>query len=304
MDMSGIWRLKMTGEKTGAPLRFPPPTGNPASNRILNLKQKLGLSRAKLAEKLGVQEATVRGWERGRHQPSGPALILIQQIETLSGLYPRRGKKPNLKRESRNTRMVEMFNNGSSLNKIAKKFSCSRQNVHNILRQRGFEIGKLRDQKRTEKNLLITRKYKKGQSLDEIAKELNLPVLNVRGVLKMHGVEIPNNAGRKPDPKPESLCKRMEDLYRKGWSIQAIGQKLSCANQKVYRILKQRDVEMRNKGPSSRNSARNARMERMYLRGQSIVAIAETFALSSGYIYQIFKKRDVEMRKCGRRPAT
>ena len=40
-------------------------------------RRRLGLSQRKMAEKLGVDPATVMGWEAGRHQPTGKSLDLI-----------------------------------------------------------------------------------------------------------------------------------------------------------------------------------------------------------------------------------
>ena len=38
-----------------------------------------GLSQKKLAERLGVDETTVAGWERGKHRPNNRLLIILQK---------------------------------------------------------------------------------------------------------------------------------------------------------------------------------------------------------------------------------
>ena len=68
--------------KMGAPLRFPDePTGDPERDGIIDLRRRLGLSQAALAAQLGVTESAVRGWEKGLFAPSGPAAILLEQLE-------------------------------------------------------------------------------------------------------------------------------------------------------------------------------------------------------------------------------
>ena len=39
-----------------------------------------GLSQAKFAELLGIELATLRNWEQGRRQPTGPARALLRAI--------------------------------------------------------------------------------------------------------------------------------------------------------------------------------------------------------------------------------
>jgi putative transcriptional regulator len=69
-------------KKMGAPLRFPDPTGDPVRDRIINLRRKLNLSQAALGELVGVHNVTVAGWETGKSHPSGPALKLIERMES------------------------------------------------------------------------------------------------------------------------------------------------------------------------------------------------------------------------------
>ena|GEM_PF-2044300 len=65
----------------GRPINFPPPTGDPARDRITGLRRCLGLSQAALGRLLGVTHAAVSRWERGRASPSDIALALMEQLE-------------------------------------------------------------------------------------------------------------------------------------------------------------------------------------------------------------------------------
>ena len=54
--------------------------GSSLSERLKTARRALGLSQRKMAPKLGVDPATLMGWEAGRHQPNGKSLDLIGRI--------------------------------------------------------------------------------------------------------------------------------------------------------------------------------------------------------------------------------
>ena len=58
----------------------PLPAASSLPERLASARRALGLSRRKMAAKLGVDPATLMGWEAGRHQPSGKRLDLIGRI--------------------------------------------------------------------------------------------------------------------------------------------------------------------------------------------------------------------------------
>ena len=43
-------------------------------------RKRLGLNTADFGAKLGVSGRTVEGWEQGKHQPTGPALVLLRKL--------------------------------------------------------------------------------------------------------------------------------------------------------------------------------------------------------------------------------
>ena len=56
-----------------------PPANSPAE-RLTAARRSLGLSQRKMAEKLGVDPATLMGWEAGKHQPTGKSMEIIGRI--------------------------------------------------------------------------------------------------------------------------------------------------------------------------------------------------------------------------------
>jgi len=58
----------------------PLPTPSSLPERLATARRVLGLSQRKMAAKLGVDPATLMGWEAGRHQPTGKSLDLIGKV--------------------------------------------------------------------------------------------------------------------------------------------------------------------------------------------------------------------------------
>jgi len=58
----------------------PLPAADSLPERLATARKALGLSQRKMAGKLGVDPATLMGWEAGRHQPTGKSLDLIGRV--------------------------------------------------------------------------------------------------------------------------------------------------------------------------------------------------------------------------------
>ena len=48
---------------------------------VRGIRAATGLSQAKFAELLGIQVSTLRNWEQGRREPTGPARALLRAIK-------------------------------------------------------------------------------------------------------------------------------------------------------------------------------------------------------------------------------
>jgi putative transcriptional regulator len=49
---------------------------------VRSIRAVTGLSQAKFAELLGIEVATLRNWEQGRREPTGPARALLRAIRS------------------------------------------------------------------------------------------------------------------------------------------------------------------------------------------------------------------------------
>ena len=58
----------------------PLPAAITLPERLASARRALGLSQRKMAARLGVDPATLMGWEAGRHQPTGKSLDLIANV--------------------------------------------------------------------------------------------------------------------------------------------------------------------------------------------------------------------------------
>ena len=93
-DQIGVHELTITGWEGNATvpevqyipaiIQFlgynPLPATSSLPERLATARRALGLSQRKMAAKLGVDPATLMGWEAGRHQPSEKSLDLIGRV--------------------------------------------------------------------------------------------------------------------------------------------------------------------------------------------------------------------------------
>jgi hypothetical protein len=71
-------RLARLVRRGGGPARRAAP--DPDSVDVRSVRSLTGLSQARFAELLGIELATLRNWEQGRRQPTGPARALLRAI--------------------------------------------------------------------------------------------------------------------------------------------------------------------------------------------------------------------------------
>lgn len=51
------------------------------ATRVKEIRKAVNLSQSKFAKLIGVELGTLRNWEQGRREPTGPAKVLIRAIE-------------------------------------------------------------------------------------------------------------------------------------------------------------------------------------------------------------------------------
>ena len=92
-DQIGVHEQTVTGWELNATvpaiLQFlghdPVPPATSIPERLVTARRALDLSQRKMAQKLGVDPATLLDWEAGWHQPTGKSLVLIGRVLEIRG---------------------------------------------------------------------------------------------------------------------------------------------------------------------------------------------------------------------------
>ena len=72
LEQTAAW---LSGEDVpGLRIRFPP------GGDVAAIRRRTGFSQAAFARQIGVSVATLRNWEQGRREPTGPAKALLTAI--------------------------------------------------------------------------------------------------------------------------------------------------------------------------------------------------------------------------------
>ena len=93
-DQIGVHKMTITGWEGNATIpevRYVPaiiqflgynplPPASSLPERLATVRKALGLSQRKMAGRLGVDPATLMGWEEGRHQPTERSIELIGKV--------------------------------------------------------------------------------------------------------------------------------------------------------------------------------------------------------------------------------
>jgi DNA-binding transcriptional regulator YiaG len=71
--------------------------GEIPSADVAAIRKKAGLSQSTFADSIGVSEGTIRNWEQGRRQPSGPAKVLLALLARRPNLVAEVYPQPQLR---------------------------------------------------------------------------------------------------------------------------------------------------------------------------------------------------------------
>ena len=56
------------------------------SSKVKQLRDSLGMTQHELADEIGVSQALIAQWENGNRTPTGPAAILLSQLQARESL--------------------------------------------------------------------------------------------------------------------------------------------------------------------------------------------------------------------------
>jgi len=75
----------------------PLPEGGDLIEKFKRVRLSLGLTQEQLAQKLGIDESTIAGWERGENTPVGSYRTLVENFVAGDGFLPKRPGTPSAK---------------------------------------------------------------------------------------------------------------------------------------------------------------------------------------------------------------
>jgi len=192
-------------------------------------------------------------------------------------------------------RMVELYAEGLTCQKIADLFGCSNSTVSKTLRKLGVKMRPVASMGRIpkEKHPQIIQLYKAGQTCKEIAKEFGCLSTCIYKILRKHDVKMrpPNSPGK----YSEDICRKMVDLYKQGHTSKSIVARFGCCTKTLNRIFDEYDIERRLTLFQPRYTAQDhQRMASMYEQGKSLLEIAEEIGCVPTTVNRILNEQGIE----------
>ena len=139
-------------------------------------------------------------------------------------------KTPNTHKIQQTAEMVEMYQNGFSSVKIAKKFGMSTSAVSHRLHRAGCKVNRCKFEKHYDKMVKL---YYDGLTAEQIAEKIGCGHTNVLRILKLRGI-----TPRRTDSNL-LINAKIKELYENGATIAEIGRQLNMKRNTVdYRLCK------------------------------------------------------------------
>ncbi len=188
------------------------------------------------------------------------------------------------KTRKRNKQLLDGYNNGDSIEKLAKKYGLSKNYVCDILRKMGVNSPK--QKWLTKRNQQIKNEYANGTSVQTLAEKYNLKMKAVCQIL-----DLDHNNSSSKDIKEKRKRRNLQIIedYNKGVSVGELEEKyeLSCA--RIYQIIQVMKGDKHYYYKSEQREQRNQKIWQDRMKGVSVHKLAEKYGLSDKNIYKIIK---------------
>ena len=174
--------------------------------------------------------------------------------------YYMKGKIPHNKLHLPEQEIIKLHNQDISGFQISKKFGCTHNVIHKILkknnikiRNRGFYIkGKPSLQRLIKNEQIVVDMYNQNISGMKIAEKFGCNDTVIYGILKRNGVKVKKlgfHLKGKPSPKKLHLPEQeVIAMYNQHLPGKVIAKKFGCSAPIIYMILKRNGIEIRNEG--------------------------------------------------------
>ena len=206
------------------------------------------------------------------------------------------GKYTPQEQASKIDEIIQLYNDGMSQEKIAKKVGYSRGNVERILHEHGVQTrpgGKYTPQEQASKIDEIVQRYNNGETQEEIAKKVGYSYVHIGRILHEHNVQT-RGSGRFTPQQRSLLYDKIVQMYNEGMTQEEIAERVGYSLGNVCIILQKRGAQTR--GPTGTittqkiSSITASKLQECIDKGMDQHKIAEHFGVHDATIYKLAKK--------------
>lgn len=159
-----------------------------------------------------------------------------------------------------------------------------------------------------EKSGFICKSYLEGMPTKAIANQLGCTSVTILAILHENKVQIRRDSSKARkrtdvDENTEFICKS----YLKGVPTKEIANRLECCTTLIYRVLRKNNVQMPSRSTANNSRKKSSVWEKAsficesYLAGSSAKDISDKLGCSEGLIYNILRKKGLQIRPRGKR---
>ena len=221
-------------------------------------------------------------------------------------------RKHDVKMRPRNTpgkysedicrKMIDLYQQGNSLESIIARFGCSRKILNRILDEHEVErcpytLTQFQPRFTKEDHQRMVAMYESGISQRAIAKEFGCSNFAMFRIFEKLGIEkrpVPPRHIITPDDR-EMIVK----LRSQGKSYPEIAAKIGCSRETVIAVMRQLNVPIRIQGADAYSAEDQQRMADLYKIGMSMDEIAVGFDCGRKTVISVLHKHGVKVRPKG-----
>lgn len=192
--------------------------------------------------------------------------------------------------------LVELYQKGTSVEKIAKKYKISLVTVYDYLKRNSIKpnrkqkkINMQKIMKEPNKTITIIKLYKEGTPIEEISKITNTQINTINNTIQKYKTLIQDNFPKRRKSIENIIT--MVELYDKKVPTKYITQQAKCSLETLYRYIKHFS-KPENKKPQKITNEKEKMIIKLYKQGIPIKEIAEKVGVSTPTIYKYVHKNE------------
>lgn len=207
------------------------------------------------------------------------------------------------------TKIVQLYEEGATVQSLAKTLGVSREMIRTLLLKRGVKLRGRGGQPSAEPSELVAdpgevaRLYRAGHGIEEVAAAVDCTEWQVRTVLLKLGMKLRGRAGDRGDDfrPPPMPAESVAALYAAGAGFERVAAKAGVSRKKAKRMLRDQQVPLRGRAEAMRQPAQSRRISdqtvaRRYRAGATLGALAIAARSTVPVIRRILADQGVALR--------